>query len=176
MLYQISLKSIFDLNVFFLTQSCSIYILNSMDQTQPNSRADPQLNPGSGRGLLFENLHLLGVYYMDLLCSCSRFTLGLLFMHWSVKQICLFSYCLKAPPIVYSKCRCLNIWSFFTNDRLVCTVMHLFYWWNGGFKWNYSNFPIHVLTRPNLTAEPTRTNYPRSAFVAWSRSDWTVLS
>lgn len=48
MLYPISLKSSFDLNV---SQSYSDYI-NSTDQTQPNSRAGPQLNPGSGQGLL----------------------------------------------------------------------------------------------------------------------------
>lgn len=76
------MKSIFDLNVFFFNpkklESCSIYILNSMDQIQPNSRADPQLNPGSGRGLLFENLRLLGVYYMDLLYG---FTLQLFLVY-----------------------------------------------------------------------------------------------
>lgn len=33
-----------------------------------------------------------------------------------------------------------------------------------------------ALNRPNLTAERTPTNYPRSTLVVWSRSDWTVLS
>lgn len=79
----ISLKSSFDLNVsFFFTKSCSDYI-NSTNQTQPNSRANPQLNLGSGQGLLFENLRLglLNGFTQQLFLVYSGSAFEVCFMH-----------------------------------------------------------------------------------------------